>query len=379
MKRIVGFLVIIAGTFYLSLIYKSDGLIFLGYTEIVVMSLLLIYNILGLWQIRILLEAPLGITERGKKVPVKIKIQNYGRLPTGKIAVQLLESYAFYGKKRKTFFYASAAGKKYNEECSTVEIRTWWQPGYTGKVVISVRKVRCFDLLGAMCLSPPKSAYSSSEVITVLPAIYHVPIDIGETVRNFAAEQERYLQYDAGDTATEQFQIRGYQPGDRIRSIHWKLSAKEGELMVKEYQPVKRCPVLFFLDLAGEMRKKENKEEIRNRELFFTVMVSLSDSMIKQGCKHYVIWYDGPAQDVMRCRVEQEEDIYTLFAAVNGIAVLPPNYDLEEEYYDKYRERLYASKLVLKRNLQLACNGEQIINYKAHDIKESLAAQTVYL
>ena len=108
-------------------------------------------------------------------------------------------------------------------------------------------------------------------------------------------------------------------------------------------------------------------------------MVSLSDSMIKQGCKHYVIWYDGPAQDVMRCRVEQEEDIYTLFSAVNGIAVLPPNYDLEEEYYDKYRERLYASKLVLKRNLQLACNEEQIINYKAHDIKESLAAQTVYL
>lgn len=45
MKRIVGFLVIIAGTFYLSLIYKSDGLIFLGYTEIVVMSLLLIYNL----------------------------------------------------------------------------------------------------------------------------------------------------------------------------------------------------------------------------------------------------------------------------------------------------------------------------------------------
>ena len=69
-------------------------------------------------------------------------------------------------------------------------------------------------------------------------------------------------------------------------------------------------------------------------------------------------------QDVMRCRVEQEEDIYTLFAAVNGIAVLPPNYDLEEEYYDKYRERLYASKLVLKAytvsrlispNLELLC------------------------
>ena len=87
MKRIVGFLVIIAGTFYLSLIYKSDGLVFLGYTEIVVMSLLLIYNILGLWQIRILLEAPLGITERGKKVPVKIKIQNYGCAASGVICI----------------------------------------------------------------------------------------------------------------------------------------------------------------------------------------------------------------------------------------------------------------------------------------------------
>lgn len=379
MKRIVEFLFIVAGTFYLAMIYNSESLIFLGYAEIFVMSLLFIYNILGMYRIRISLEAPLGITERGKKVPVKIKIQNYGWFPTGKIGVQLLESYDFYGKKRKTFFYTSVAGKKYDEEYSTSVIHTWWNPGYTGKVVISVRKVRCFDLLGATCLSLQGSAYGGSEVITVLPAIYQVPIDIGDTIKNFAAEQERYRQYDAGETVAEQFQIRNYQPGDRIRSIHWKLSAKQDELMVKEYQPVRRCPVLFFLDLAGEPGKKERKEEVRAREMFFTVVVSLSQSMVKHGCGHYVIWYDGETQDVMRCRVEQEEEIYTLLASVNGIAMLPKNYDLEEEYYDKYCERSYASKLVLDRTLRLICNDEQVINYKVQDIEGSLAEQTVYL
>ena len=81
----------------------------------------------------------------------------------------------------------------------------------------------------------------------------------------------------------------------------------------------------------------------------------------------------------MRCRVEQEEEIYTLLASVNGIAMLPKNYDLEEEYYDKYCERSYASKLVLDRTLRLTCNDEQVINYKAQDIEGSLAEQTVYL
>lgn len=379
MRRGIDFLILVAGTFYLALIYKSNSLIFLGYAEIFLVFMLFIYNMMGLFLIQISLEAPLGITECGKKVPIKIKIQNYSRFPTGRISVQLLEFYALFGKKKKTVFYTSVAGKQLNEECGVTVVHAEWNPGYTGKVVMRVRKARCFDLLGTLALPLPKKAYQGAEVITVMPSIYPVPVEIGDTIRNFAAEQERYLQNDMEETVTEQFQIRSYQPGDRIRSIHWKLSAKEDEWMVKEYLSVRGCPVLFFLEMTDVIGWRERRKEAENRENFFTVVVSLSKSMLQKECIHYVIWYDDTEQDVLRYRVEKEEDIYILLARIHSIGKLPEKLSLEEEYYEKYHEKSYAGKLVLDRKLRLNCNDEQVICYRKRELEESLASETVFL
>lgn len=37
-----------------------------------------------------------------------------------------------------------------------------------------------------------------------------------------------------GTDASEMFDIRSYVPGDDIRSIHWKLSGKTDELIVRQ-------------------------------------------------------------------------------------------------------------------------------------------------
>ena len=37
-----------------------------------------------------------------------------------------------------------------------------------------------------------------------------------------------------GSDPTETFQIREYVPGDSLRQIHWKLSAKAGRYMVRD-------------------------------------------------------------------------------------------------------------------------------------------------
>ena len=44
-----------------------------------------------------------------------------------------------------------------------------------------------------------------------------------------------YSDKKAGNDPTEIFAIREYAPGDKIRNIHWKISAKMGQTMVKDY------------------------------------------------------------------------------------------------------------------------------------------------
>ena len=51
-----------------------------------------------------------------------------------------------------------------------------------------------------------------------------------------------------GELTNDLLQLREYQPGDRIKDIHWKMTAKTDELMVKEYD---RARDLYYLILQN--------------------------------------------------------------------------------------------------------------------------------
>jgi uncharacterized protein (DUF58 family) len=47
---------------------------------------------------------------------------------------------------------------------------------------------------------------------------------------------------------------RAYTPGDRLRSINWRVSAHRAELVVNEFHPERNTDVLLFLDSFAEAR-----------------------------------------------------------------------------------------------------------------------------
>ena len=47
---------------------------------------------------------------------------------------------------------------------------------------------------------------------------------------------------------------RGFVPGDRLRSVNWRASARRGELIVNERHPDRNADVVLFLDSFAEAR-----------------------------------------------------------------------------------------------------------------------------
>lgn len=377
MLRVIRFLAGVSVTFYIAIIYKSNALIYLGFAEIVLAMLCFFYALIGFFGIFVSVEAPLGIVEAGQKVPVRIRVQNNSIFPSGKITVILEEVSLLSEKKRKSVFYTAAEGKGMKKSPAETVIMTEWSSEYVGKTEIRVKKVLCFDLLGVFALSLPKKKRRGKTEIVIMPEIYDVPVEIGNDVREFVAEQECYLQSGEESMLSDDFEIRDYRQGDRIRSIHWKISAKSDELMVRDYKIRAGCPVLLFLDIrAGEEKKKKMSQK---RKGLYVVILSVSAALLKQNCSHYVIWYDEKKGDIKRCRMEKEEDIYILLRELSMAECYPKGFLPEEAYFEKYHERVFMHKLVLTGDLVLNYNEEVKILYDVEHLKESVASQEIFL
>lgn len=157
---------------------------------------------------------------------------------------------------------------------------------------------------------------------------------------------------------------------------------------MREYLPKAGCPVLLFLDLSrgdgkkggiwqGMLGRKKNR---KRKEAFLSILLSLSGSIVRNGCRHYVVWYDQRERDVVRFCMEKEEDIYGLLMEIDSLEETGSSVDIEEEYKRKYREQTaYVTKLMLNQKLQLFSDGELLCWYQDRELGQALASHTVLL
>lgn len=112
-----------------------------------------------------------------------------------------------------------------------------------------------------------------------------------------------------GGGFAEQHELRLYRPGDQLRQVHWKLSAKSGKLVIREPMEPIRGRALVTLELTGTPQQLDRK--LGN-------LLWLSNWLLEQEIPHQIQCLTGSGMQTKE--VACPEDVT---AAIDGLLLCP--------------------------------------------------------
>ena len=343
---------------YTSVLYKSPPLAFLGYAAALLVVMAGLFLVYRAYTMHCSMELPISIAECGRPFVLHIIVDNRSFLPCTKFKCQIEQRNLFLKKKKKRWRNGNIAIRGINCYEDTIVIHNY------GSYEISLKKIRIYDLTGLFYI---QKKIKGNTPVQVFPHMQEVGVYLTEAVRNFFGDAEVYDDFRPGDDHSELFQIRQFQNGDKIQSVHWKLSAKLDDLYVKEDSLPKACPVVFFLDYRKGKQRKAEKVNV-----YLIVLASISFSLMDAGCLHYAAWYSNIRKDIIRVRIEDEESLYLFLSCYLGETFEQWEGNLLEAYREKYKGENYLHELYLDQALELQKNKEMIAKFEGRDWKKKL-------
>ncbi|MDO4206430.1 MAG: DUF58 domain-containing protein [Lachnospiraceae bacterium] len=139
----------------------------------------------------------------------------------------------------------------------------------------------------------------------VMPHLYHTGIRM-EEMEHYDMESFRYADAKVGTDSSETVSIREYTEGDSVRAIHWKLSAKTGDIMIKEYG----YPVDSKTVLIADKRKKADLQSVDDIDRLTEFSLSTSLTLTEQEANHVLGWYDANASEFICRSIQTADDLY---------------------------------------------------------------------
>ncbi len=346
-------------TGYLAMMYESTEFMLLVYLQ----AALFVLAFFAVWYrkftVSVSVSVPVEIAEPDKECLVKLVTKNKGLLPMMRLEVLLVTEDLCAGVKTKKWVKLAAIPRG---EGSFVRMVSF---SGTGTYRLHLKRFRVYDFTG---LFSGKVRGKSEVRIQVMPKLHDVQVRLSQTVRNFYGESDVYDEHMPGHDNSELFAVREYRKGDRLQNIHWKLTAKQDDLMVKEHSLPKACPVVLFL---GYHTKKKNRKPER-MIAYLEAVASLSFSMLDANCPHYVVWYDETEQDMVRFRVDTLESFFVFLGLLMRIRWREPKEELKARYRVKYRMDPYVWALFLDETLELKKEDEVVAKLSVKEIARSL-------
>lgn len=307
-KIIYGILVIIV--FWFLLVYP-------GYLPVIIFLFFIILPMV-LWALSIYMYANIQmechveetLCHKDQGMELKIRVKNRCFVPLSRAELAVSYEYPNHSKsnfEKFTIWSDSRSEKSFSEKIHTP---------YAGKLNIRVEQFVLYDYFS---LFKRKKRIDYSKIVTVYPTLNKLNLVVEQKRYVNTLDSETYSDSIHGDDPSEIFGIREYIPGDKIQHIHWKLSSRSDELVIKEFSQPVTYPAIILIDLEP---CGHGMERIKTVDVLLETVFSLSYSMLLEEYPHYMSWYDYRDARFIHQGIKNLE---TMYEALNEIFEIREN------------------------------------------------------
>lgn len=291
-------LILISFTFYI--LYKGILSFYLFSFLLILPVVLIIITAIQKRKLKVTFLDPHCITHKENQTPITIKIENNSIFPVANAEITLSYSMDFSDKKEKFKINSPVLAK--DSQLLTFNIAS----NHCGTINLRITNVRISSLLK---LFKPKLTMSeiktqNEALITVFPQLMQLKNEMLDFV-NGNLESNVYSKIKKGDDPSEIFDIREYAENDKLNRIHWKLTAKQGITMVKDYSLPITNMITILLNLSFN-NSPENSADIYDAVV--TAAYSYSSYFSEKQISHNICWYDDSKQKNISINVQNADD-----------------------------------------------------------------------
>lgn len=171
---------------------------------------------------------------------------------------------------------------------------------YPGILTVKITEIKLKDMMGFFWLKRKCNEYAE---LTVLPEL--IPDVNGENVDLEQGALESEESSKKGNDFSDVQEIREYIPGDKLMSIHWKLSAKRDILMVKDRVSMSDKQMAVLPELCNR-----NLYEL---DIILRTTYSLINNLIADKTTVRLMYWSADRYEYEDIRIDYKEELNQAF------------------------------------------------------------------
>lgn len=362
--RKTAFLLMSLITLYLAAMYRHPPLMLLAVAELAAFFLLFFLALRTACGIRLSFVQQDIVVHRGKSDGI-LQVGG-GIIQSSHLYLQMQLEYVGTERtdqKNSIFFYQDIELIKRGQ---TLDF--FFEASYCGLAHLRVKKLWICDSLGLFRVGRPQKLQRE---LLVLPG--EEILQIGLLFGEGQGQQETVeILEQTGEGDGDFRQNRIYQRGDRIRRIHWNLSARMDQLWVREQGGEPDSKVELLLDM-----REFDRLSLPCRDAFYRLLSALILGLLPTVSRVEVHWYDRRSSNLQKSVMNGKEDCRELLLELyRAYATIDRESEKQEPVKWGPEE---SSCLRLTADLKLYWKGESVSQFHCENLQEEMEEWDILL